>query len=221
MKKYQVVLFDVDETLVDRASAFERWITSLMDAHPEVFPAARRQSAASRLRQIDERGRRDRLSVCQQILEEFPGMNLSPEELRWKLATGVANHVRPRPSVSGLLERLRARLRVGIVSNGIGSLQRAKLINAHLRIAEDGVFISDELGWKKPDRRIFEHALQWAGCPPGDALFIGDDPERDVVGAASLGMSTAWVSHGEPWPARLAPPEYTLARIEDVEALLP
>ncbi|MFP2962269.1 HAD family hydrolase [Myxococcus sp. 1LA] len=86
------------------------------------------------------------------------------------------------------------------------------------------VFLSGEVGASKPDARIFEAALAHVGRPPEEVLHVGDDPERDVMGAARLGLATCWVSHGRPWPSALPPPTFTVAcipsRLEDIAGVL-
>ena len=48
----------------------------------------------------------------------------------------------------------------------------------------------------KPDRRIFEKALEMAGCTPEDAAMIGDRLDNDIYPAKMLGMKTVWVRQG-------------------------
>jgi len=50
------------------------------------------------------------------------------------------------------------------------------------------VVLCGEVGWRKPDRRIFEEALSRLQALPGQCLFVGDDPRWDWVGARALGM---------------------------------
>ena len=55
------------------------------------------------------------------------------------------------------------------------------------------VVISEEVGWRKPHEKIFETALRKLGISASEAIFIGDDPEADVMGSAGCGMDAAWV----------------------------
>ena len=58
-----------------------------------------------------------------------------------------------------------------------------------------------EVGAAKPDPRIFQKALELGKVQPENVIHIGDDPVRDVNGAAVLGMKTIWVNtHRQPWP---------------------
>ena len=91
------------------------------------------------------------------------------------------------PEVRAVLERLRPHYRLGIISNFDG---RLRAILRHLEIAAhfEPIVISSEVGSDKPDRWIFQHALESAGVQPGAALHIGDDPVRDWHAAESAGF---------------------------------
>ena len=87
-------------------------------------------------------------------------------------------------------------LRLGIVSNtgrtpGV-VLRRILARHDMLRYFDAGaISYSDEVGFRKPDPRIFARSLQALGVEPGRALHIGDNPHADVLGARKVGMRTA------------------------------
>jgi FMN phosphatase YigB (HAD superfamily) len=64
---------------------------------------------------------------------------------------------------------------------------------------------SSVVGFQKPDRRIFEVALGRIGIPAARTLFVGNDPQADVAGAAGVGMRTAYIRRGLP-PPKVDPP---------------
>jgi FMN phosphatase YigB (HAD superfamily) len=79
---------------------------------------------------------------------------------------------------------------------------------------------SSEIGAVKPHRRPFEDALARLGVAPEDALMIGDNHARDVVGAANLGIDTVWIDAEAAAGARpCAPAIAAVARLADVLAL--
>ena len=91
------------------------------------------------------------------------------------------------PEVRAVLENLRGHYRLGVISNFDG---RLRTILQHLGIAGhfQPIVISSEVGADKPDRWIFQHALESAGVPPSAALHVGDDPVRDWHAAESVGL---------------------------------
>lgn len=80
-------------------------------------------------------------------------------------------------------------LRLVCVSNWDFTLPEV-LARCGLDGALDGVVTSAELGVRKPDPRIFEAALQLAGCAAEEALHVGDTPEDDLVGGRAAGIRT-------------------------------
>jgi HAD superfamily hydrolase (TIGR01549 family) len=85
-----------------------------------------------------------------------------------------------------------------VVSNADGTVGR-KLANAGFGDAFDVVLDSHDVGFEKPDPRIFEVALQHAGCASSEALHVGDLPPADYVGAQAAGCHACIVDPYGDW----------------------
>ncbi len=119
-----------------------------------------------------------------------------------------------------LLARLRARYRLGIVSNFYGNLETV-CHNTDIRSLFGVVVDSVRVGFSKPDPRIFMRALDGLGVPPADATFVGDSAARDMAGARALGMRHIWLIADPPPPGGpCCPGDAMIHSLEDVEALL-
>jgi FMN phosphatase YigB (HAD superfamily) len=106
---------------------------------------------------------------------------------------------------------------IGIITNGPTDVQRAKISLLGVRQLVDFVIISDEFGTAKPDRTIFDHALELAGVAPEHAVFIGDSPEFDIAGAQMAGIPSVWVNrHGTTWTAGNPAPSRIVQSIEEI-----
>jgi putative hydrolase of the HAD superfamily len=92
------------------------------------------------------------------------------------------------PEVVDVLEQLRPRFELAIVSNFDG---RLRIILERLGISKyfRHLFVSSEIGADKPDPEIFRRALKFLDLQPGDVLHVGDDPERDWSAATAAGLS--------------------------------
>jgi len=92
------------------------------------------------------------------------------------------------PEVVEVLERLRPRFQLAVVSNFDG---RLRMILEHLGLSKffSHIFVSSEIGADKPDPEIFCRALKFMKLQPTEALHIGDDPERDWKAANAAGLS--------------------------------
>ena len=88
------------------------------------------------------------------------------------------------------LESLHAKYALGIISNGNSYPQDFGL--EHL--ISFGVYSQDHGGIEKPDPRIFQIALESAGCSARDIVHVGDSLENDVVGAKSAGIRSVWLN---------------------------
>ncbi len=99
------------------------------------------------------------------------------------------------PEIDPLLKALSG-YKLGIVTNGVPDLQREKLQGSMLQDRFQAIAVSGELDIGKPQRGIFDHICQELGVEPSACVMVGDNPERDVAGAASAGMKSVWVERG-------------------------
>ena len=91
------------------------------------------------------------------------------------------------------------------------------LETANLADLIDQRVISEAVGIRKPDARIFRKALDHFALSPGDCLHVGDQARADAWGAGRLGLRTVWISrHTEPYPEAEHPPTLTVTRLADV-----
>lgn len=116
-----------------------------------------------------------------------------------------------------LLESLRRRYRLGIVSNFYGNLSSV-LASERLLDLFDVVADSGELGLLKPDGAIFQHALRALDCAADQALMVGDSVPRDMRGAEGQGMAHALLAPLE--KAACCPKVLRLTALNDLEAAL-
>jgi FMN phosphatase YigB (HAD superfamily) len=121
-----------------------------------------------------------------------------------------------------LLKRLAARFRLAVVSNfdysptAIGILEAAGVEPLF-----DAIVVSDAIGWRKPKREIFEVTLARLGVAAGDALFVGDRADIDVLGAHGAGIPVAWINRGgEPLPPGVAPPTFEIRDLGELGPIL-
>ena len=93
------------------------------------------------------------------------------------------------------LQEVSRRYKIGIIANqALGTKERLKRHGILPYI--DLVIASAEEGVAKPDKRIFEIALERSRCRPCEAVMIGDRIDNDILPANMLGMHTIWVKQG-------------------------
>lgn len=156
------------------------------------------------------------------------GFEESPETARLAEDLALA-HMEMLASVTAVptehlefLAQVRQRYAVALVSNfDHGPTARQILQTGGVTDYFQHILVSDEHGWRKPHPQIFIDALALLGVSPADALFVGDSPHDDIVGAKMVGMDMAWVNAQETaLPAGTARPEYTVKAIPELRRVL-
>ncbi|MFJ8443992.1 HAD family hydrolase [Kitasatospora griseola] len=205
----ELVMVDLDDTLIDRLAAVTAWISGYCAGHGLPPGVEQRMLEAMRLRA--DRGEMDRLRADLDLPE-------SPDELWARYRPELAELVQPFPGVLDAVTAVRqAGHRVVVVTNGGGDIQRTKLAAAGVADVVDAVVVSGEIGTRKPDRLPFEAAAMAVGRDLADGgWMIGDNAELDIVGGRAAGLRTVWISHGRPWPGG---PEPDFVAQTTVEAL--
>lgn len=90
------------------------------------------------------------------------------------------------------LDALKARGRIFLVTNGTPAAQYGRLASLGLENFFDGIYISDEIGYKKPDRRFFDLLIEREGLNRENCLVIGDSLTSDIAGANNAGLLCVW-----------------------------
>ena len=96
------------------------------------------------------------------------------------------------PGAIELLEYLRPKYNMYILSNGFKELQSRKMHTAGIERYFDALILSEDIGVNKPDRRLYEHALNHTSSALEESIMIGDMFDTDIVGAANIGMDSIY-----------------------------
>jgi putative hydrolase of the HAD superfamily len=113
-----------------------------------------------------------------------------------------------------VLEKLKERYSLHIITNGFREVQHFKLSNANLISYFRTVTDSESVGVKKPNPLIFKKALQDANCDPPNAVMIGDSYEADILGSLQVGM------HAIHFAVAGEPPHKDCDMIDDLRLLM-
>ena len=216
------ITFDLDDTLWEsepvlanaEAKLYE-WIVrtcpDIAHAHSRDALVAHRRAHYASIPEIRHDLTRARLLWLESLLGEW-GYGSGLAETGFRVFREHRNAVTLFDDVTHVLERLGERYAIGAVTNGNADVH-------HIGIAHhfDFVVTPSEAGAAKPDPAIFELALDAAGAAPESVVHVGDDPVRDIAGAAALGLRTVWMNpEGRPWTGAARPD----AEIRTLEALV-
>jgi putative hydrolase of the HAD superfamily len=208
----RTVFFDLDGTLADRQSALSDAVTGLCRSH--ALPAAAEQWLRTELADRATTGDFARL-------REAFGLEVSAANLWREYVDLIAAAVTCRPEVLEGVARLRAAAwTIGVITNGAGDIQRAKLAGTGLADMVNGVAASGDLEIRKPDRRLFELGATRCGVSLADGgWMVGDNPAGDIGGGHQAGLRTIWL-RGRPWPDGLPAAHHVVDDVTDAITIL-
>jgi putative hydrolase of the HAD superfamily len=215
----RAVLLDLDDTLTDRAASVRSYARRFVADFGPRFRIADVSIVAAEITRIDRNGyNRDRALE----LAGHDAWVVAPcaDDLtaHWNHHFALCTQGRAGllPTVDALAL---AGLRIGVVTNGATDRQRRKLEALQLRDRLGAVLISEECGAAKPNARIFRAAAAALDVDPRECLFVGDNPRKDVIGSAAVGMRAVWFRAKVRWPEELAPPRESIAALAELLAL--
>ena len=121
------------------------------------------------------------------------------------------------PGALDLLNDLRPRYGLHIITNGFAEVQDMKLRSSGIRALFDVVLTSEQAQASKPSQRIFRHALRSAGAQAGSSLMIGDNAKADIAGARGAGIDQAhYAQSGDGDPLAT----YRIAHFDELRPIL-
>jgi HAD superfamily hydrolase (TIGR01549 family) len=213
MVSVPLALFDLDNTLADRTTAFSKWI--------EIFVArfSLAPEATQWMLSIDGDGITPRPVFFRGAIEEF-GLDTTVDELvAWYPQSYIPCFERETQSINAVLALKEDGWKVGVVTNGPTEQQMAKLRQTDLEGVVDAVVVSEAFGASKPDAGIFREAAPRCASEL-EGWMIGDSPSADIAGAARCGLHTIWMSRGREWPSSDSSPDVTVTSIPEAAAFL-
>ncbi|MEX0773791.1 MAG: HAD family hydrolase [Balneolales bacterium] len=81
---------------------------------------------------------------------------------------------------------------VGLLTNGFSETQQKKIRQFDFNKTSRHIVISEDIGYLKPDSRIFDYATKLTGLNPDQILYVGDSYQSDIIGGSQFGWKTAW-----------------------------
>jgi YjjG family noncanonical pyrimidine nucleotidase len=229
MSRYRLLIFDIDDTLVDFGASQTAALAEIRASH---YPKAAPDSFA-----------RIYTEVNHALWAEYVRGGIEQEEIRSRRFTetaqrlglpvpdwraigdayedALAAHAQLYDGALALLESLAPRFRLAAITNGLARVQRPKAQRTGIARLLDPYVISEEEGVAKPSLEIFKRCLDRSGIGADDALMIGDSWESDGRGAATAGMDFCYVGKTRKGtPPGLPDPVLHVASVAELEEYL-
>ncbi len=127
------------------------------------------------------------------------------------------------PGARELLEHLQEwPFALGVVTNGFSEAQWPKMRSSDIHKYFSHFFLSEEVGYMKPDVRFFQEVQRQLGAEAGEIGVVGDDFAVDIVGAQRAAMPQIYYNYRAlPLPKGATPPTYEVRHLMEIEELLP
>ncbi|NUN68373.1 MAG: HAD-IA family hydrolase [Bacteroidetes bacterium] len=196
----KAVVFDLDNTLVDFMAMKRQAIGAAINAMIDSGLKLTREEIQQRIDTIyQERGMEFQNVFDQLLYDEFRKVDykiLSAGVIAYRQAREAA--LTPYPHVyTTLMQLLKMGLKLGVVSDAPAKEAWLRLTYLNLHHIFDHIVTFEDTGKRKPDPAPFERILGLLQVPAHEALMIGDWAERDMVGAAQVGMKTVFARYGD------------------------
>lgn len=216
----KAVIFDLDNTLVDfmkmKSQAITAAINSMIDAGLKLAPGEvqARIDAIYKERGIEFQNVFDQLLY--DVFQKVDYKILSAGIIAYRSAREAA--LVPYPHVNmTLVELVKRGMKLAVISDAPGREAWLRLCYLNLHHIFDHVITFDDTGERKPSPVPFKKALDLLQVKPEEALMVGDWAERDMVGAAQVGMITVFARYGDTFGTVETNAQY---EINDVSELL-
>lgn len=196
----KAVIFDLDNTLVDFMAMKRQAIDAAINAMIDAGLNLPREEVKDRIDEIyKERGMEFQNVFDQLLYDVFNKVDfkiLSAGVISYRRAREAA--LVPYPHVyMTLMELLKRGLRLAVVSDAPAREAWLRLCYLNFHHIFHAVVTFDDTGERKPNPGPFRKALELLNVKSSEALMIGDWAERDMVGAANIGMKTVFARYGD------------------------
>jgi putative hydrolase of the HAD superfamily len=189
----KAVLFDLDGTLLDRDKSIEQFISAQYDRLDRQLNHIAKIDYSNRFIELDCHGHVWKDKVYQDLVTEFKIDAIDWQELLHDYETQFQFHCIPFPGLVEMLNRLKQQgYLLGIISNGRGEFQMSAISGLGIKDYFDVILISETERIRKPRLEIFHRAIDRLGVSAQESVFVGDNPEADIMGAKNAKMQAIW-----------------------------
>ena len=200
--RYQYLLIDNDNTLMDFNAAEAKALVDVLRAHglPTDDETIRTYHEINDAQwKALERGETTqpvlKVERFRQLLAHLNRTDVDAPAIAAEYAVGLGNHADLLPGAAEFIQALHGKLKIALVSNGVSAIQRSRLSKCPLTPLFDAIVISEEVGVAKPDPKLLEVALEQLGCTDKSAaVMMGDSLSADIAAANNAGVDSIFFS---------------------------
>jgi FMN phosphatase YigB (HAD superfamily) len=227
----KAILFDIDDTLFNRAKAQHEVAKLFFHNYPDIFsdfnPSEVENAFVESDHLVDEKiphiiDIRTYRIERSKIFLELLGIQKDVSHLLTQAYINLYPTV--NAAVEGMdqvLTSIYKKFRLGIISNGYEDVQYSKLKSLGIIHIFDCILIIGEGENSKPNKDVFIRACNSLNTPPHNCLYIGDSYEKDVVGSKNAGMISCWYNPDQKKYDHEIKPDYTIKQFAELLNIIP
>lgn len=215
----EAVIFDLDNTLVNRKDAFNIFSERLINQFVVTNDSINRCEIIKTIGIADRDGYRNRRELFEELLMTLPMNNpgITIEELMEFWSAEFFKCTVLMDGAQEVLENLLSKkIKLALITNGSVHSQNSKIDQVMIRNYFDTIIVSDEVNVKKPDKRIFDIALERLNISSQFSWYIGDHPIHDIQGAMDAGLNTVWMEGFIDWEATIQKPKHIISQLKEL-----
>lgn len=226
--RYRAVLFDADNTLFDFDAAEEYALKTSMERRGIAFNQERKERYLAINRPLWDAFYKGEVEQNWMMVERFRRFSellcVETDPAEWdREYLGLLGECSVLiDGAEELLRALKGKCVLALATNGETEVQKKRLANSGIQGLFDGVFISKEIGMKKPQKEYFHHILKELDVSPKETLMVGDNLLADIQGAINAGIDCALYSPDadEMEIPRELEPTYRVKELGEIEKII-
>ena len=221
--KFRAALFDLDDTLVDRKSAFNDVYRALYEKHEVIHGQTPWADALEFFWALSPDNATSPREAFLEIQKRWPGVTGDPDSHYRFYFERMVKVMKMLPRASAFVDWMNTSgVNWGVVTNG-DQFQLRKIERTGLKDRTPFVVVSKLFGVDKPAPEVFMEAVRLLDIPgigTEEILFVGDNPHTDITGAHGVGMKTAWIRMGRDFPPDAPYPDFIVDHVEELKVHL-
>ncbi|NLA23504.1 MAG: noncanonical pyrimidine nucleotidase, YjjG family [Bacteroidales bacterium] len=230
MKTYKHLFFDLDRTLYDFESASKHTLSDIYTKHNlqefykdfnQFYEIYKNHNYKLWVDYRNKKISKDKLNF-NRFYNTLLEVGENNENLACKMSKDYINIIPNKcilfPDTHEVLTYLKSKYKLYIITNGFKEVQYKKIRKCNLNHYFDKTYISEEVGYNKPDNKYFQHVMQDCGAKINDCLVIGDDLDVDIQGAINSNIDSVWFNSDNIYSE--LPATFKIESLKDLKEIL-
>jgi len=230
--KYTTVFLDLDDTLIDTIQNTvdtveeiykDHNLSKYFDSFDDFYTNSFRPSNLFLWKEYEQQRISKEYLLRNRFIKAFQTVSDIDERYALEINNDYLKRVVRKPTlIPGcieILEYLKSKYNIYILSNGFTEMQYEKIENAGLTEYFDDVILSDKIGINKPQKGIFDYAINRSGTLREKVIMIGDNYSTDITGAYKAGIDQVWYNPKQLESEELNP-TYIINRLTEIKNIL-